>query len=424
MESISSEIIIDSLENGFFIMDEACIVFTWNRWLELKTGISRESIINGSLETFFPELDYKNLRRKINTALFLRSPSFYHSLSGKQFMQLKRFKVTDKVGEYMYLNVVISPYIVEEKKVMVSIYDVSELHDLQIALQNEMAVVQSLYQELQRDKLTMEKTLIMLKTDINGHILDASDAMCDFFGYSKAELIGKKASVFRDPKMPSSLFNELWETISHKVSWRGEVKNVAKDGTSRWMEITIIPIIENETILHYIGIYNDIRDKKKIERLAVTDPLTKLYNRGYFNKVFEQSITNTKRNQDQLTVIIVDIDHFKGVNDSYGHQTGDVVLVRIASLLKETLRDGDVLARWGGEEFAVLLNIDTVNGRLIAEKLRAAVEKLAIPGIPNITCSFGVTGCQREDTAASVFKRADDALYLAKNNGRNRIEGQ
>lgn len=416
--------IIDSLENGFFTLDDSFTVLEWNKWMELKTGILKEQIINTQLKTFFPDVDYKTLQRKINTALLIQSPSFYHSSSAKTFMSIKRFKVTNKVVEYMHFNVVISPCISKERKVMISLYDVSELHDLQKALQNEMAIVQSLHQELQRDKVTMDKTLMMLKTDINSHILDVSDAMCGFLGYSKVELIGQKPSIFRDPTMPSSLFNELLETIRNKVSWRGEVKNLAKDGTSHWLEMTVLPIVENNTISHYIGIYNDIKDKKKLETLATTDPLTKLYNRGYFNEVFEKLINNTKRNQDNLTVIIIDIDHFKIVNDTYGHQTGDSVLTYIAAMLKETLRENDHLARWGGEEFVILLNSHVINARTVAEKLRAGIEKLAIPNIKNITCSFGMTGYQKDDTPISMFKRADEALYMAKENGRNRVEVQ
>jgi diguanylate cyclase (GGDEF)-like protein len=156
----------------------------------------------------------------------------------------------------------------------------------------------------------------------------------------------------------------------------------------------------------------------------VTDSLTKLYNREKFNQVCEQMLmrqhwtpTNT------FGLIIVDVDHFKSVNDTYGHQVGDAVLIAIADTLTRTIRTSDILARWGGEEFVILLpDVDIEKVILVADKYRQAIEQMHIPEVGMITASFGVTIFSHGDTQEMMIYRADLGLYRAKKNGRNRVE--
>lgn len=161
----------------------------------------------------------------------------------------------------------------------------------------------------------------------------------------------------------------------------------------------------------------------KYKEMASKDQLTNLYNRHKFLKLFQSSHRTMVERENDMSLIMVDIDHFKKINDTYGHNTGDLVIVKIAKLLVEKLRDIDIVCRWGGEEFVILLpavNID--NAVLVAEKLRSSIEELEIENVGKITASFGVSCIHLDDDVKSVVNRADIALYSAKAAGRNRVE--
>ena len=169
--------------------------------------------------------------------------------------------------------------------------------------------------------------------------------------------------------------------------------------------------------------------QRKMYAAALRDPLTKLYNKKYFLDHLSNEVAYAKRHQTALSLVMVDLDHFKSVNDQYGHVTGDEVLVAVASLMNDLLREEDVLARYGGEEFAVIcrgLGIDTA-GR-VAERLRAKLEATPIVTAERhlrLTLSAGVAELQAEhDTPVSLIKEADAALYAAKRGGRNRVSLQ
>lgn len=171
------------------------------------------------------------------------------------------------------------------------------------------------------------------------------------------------------------------------------------------------------------------RYQKRLERTAATDPLTGALNRHAFDLVFDLALREAQRHDQRLSVILIDIDFFKQINDSLGHLAGDQVLRRLTTVFRQQLRDADVVARWGGEEFLVLLKDCPLEHALaVAEKLRHAVaghdfgSLIAGQPSPHLTISLGVTSHVAGDTADSLFGRADSALYLAKRNGRNRIE--
>jgi len=165
-----------------------------------------------------------------------------------------------------------------------------------------------------------------------------------------------------------------------------------------------------------------------LKRAAITDPLTALYNRGYFDQVCDREFHRAKRFDLELSCVLTDIDNFKQLNDTYGHQAGDLVLVTYARLLKKNVRNIDIAARYGGEEFALLLpNTDYEGGWTVAEKIRHEAEShlSVISGKKlEVTASFGVAsfGSSRAETAEQFVRCADAALYLAKKNGRNRVE--
>ncbi len=166
-----------------------------------------------------------------------------------------------------------------------------------------------------------------------------------------------------------------------------------------------------------------MKQKAEIEKLATTDSLTQLYNRFKFNSILEEQIKESAESGNTFAFIIFDIDKFKSINDGYGHDIGDYVLQELPKVIKTKLRENDVFARWGGEEFVLLLPKTGIAGGVgIAEKIRRAVEGYPFQHVNRVTISLGVSRYNREDNAEKILKRADSLLYKAKNGGRNRVE--
>jgi diguanylate cyclase len=171
-------------------------------------------------------------------------------------------------------------------------------------------------------------------------------------------------------------------------------------------------------------------EKKNIllKKMARTDMLTGLYNRMRFTEFVEQEIARARRTGEESCLVMLDLDHFKSVNDIFGHPNGDTILKWIAGVMKSQLRDTDILARFGGEEFTILLPGTSVEGAYnVAEKVRLAIEHCTFPGQMEklkLTASFGITSLTADANATfdSVYREADKALYRAKDKGRNRIE--
>lgn len=174
------------------------------------------------------------------------------------------------------------------------------------------------------------------------------------------------------------------------------------------------------------GLKEEISQRKTIEKnleiLAATDPLTSLFNRRKFNELLDYGITRTKQNLSSLSLIFCDIDFFKQLNDNYGHEVGDDVLIQFSFELNHYLHESDTLARWGGEEFAILITDNSSQSvSSLAEKIRKKIEDCNFKEVGKVTASFGVTHYLQGDTKKELFERADKALYMAKESGRNKV---
>jgi diguanylate cyclase (GGDEF)-like protein len=170
----------------------------------------------------------------------------------------------------------------------------------------------------------------------------------------------------------------------------------------------------------------------QLETMAGTDPLTRLYNRRTFQHACEQELQLARRKERPFSILMVDLDHFKSINDRYGHHVGDSALIAAVQAMQDSIRGSDVLARWGGEEFAALLpNANIEAAHVVAERLRANVERVELsmsaaaglnaPDVVRMTVSIGLATCEPPDDILAVMTRADQNLYLAKDSGRNRV---
>ncbi len=276
----------------------------------------------------------------------------------------------------------------------------------------------------------IDSSVITSSTDTNGIITSVSSAFCRISGYSSEELIGKKHGVLRHPDIPSAVYEDMWQTITAGKTWRGELKNLAKDGSTYWVKTTISLDMENNTIIGYTSVEEDITDKKHIEELSITDPLTGLFNRRHFNTIIPEELNRARRDSKTVGLLVIDIDHFKQYNDTFGHQAGDDVIQKVALVLNESSkRAGEYAFRLGGEEFAIFFSIPDKNQAMqFAQNIRESVSNQAIEHPKNgtakvITVSIGLALCDgsSNSTMESLYKKADINLYKAKANGRNTV---
>jgi len=160
-----------------------------------------------------------------------------------------------------------------------------------------------------------------------------------------------------------------------------------------------------------------------VEHIATHDALTGVFNRRMFESLLDVEIKRAKRYKQPLSIVLADVDLFKEVNDQYGHAVGDQVLCQLTQILSEHLREGDILSRWGGEEFSMVLpNCTTEQAYDMTDRLRRQIAESSFEKRISVTCSFGVTGYFDNDSVSSVFARVDKALYQAKNNNRNNVQ--
>lgn len=278
--------------------------------------------------------------------------------------------------------------------------------------------------EMKRLNELISNSVLYSTSDLDGNITYVSKAFEEFTGYKSKELIGKNHKIFKHKDMKKEFFENMWNTLNLDRQFKGEVKNRKKDGSSYWIELTIDPMFdESNKKIGYAAYREDITDKKKLEYMSSHDKLTKLHNRYELEKNLRIRFKSAIRYGHKFGYIMFDIDHFKAINDKYGHHVGDSVLVRLSEVISSALREDDFIARWGGEEF-VILTPESSRSELIllVKKLQDEIAKTSFEPVPSITVSFGLTVYKDEDNEDSLQQRADSALYIAKENGRNRYE--
>ncbi len=199
------------------------------------------------------------------------------------------------------------------------------------------------------------------------------------------------------------------------------------DGVRRYMYMSFYPLFAKDnvvagTVVNSIDVTKMKEMEDQLKLLSQTDQLTQIFNRVKFHDSLAQEISRARRYQTELALIMLDIDHFKRINDNYGHDVGDDVLVGLSELVKTCIRETDIFARWGGEEFMLLLPHTPLNcAAKLGERIRAAIEKHDFPQVGTVTSSFGVTQYIESDSEETFTKRVDRALYKAKQKGRNRV---
>jgi len=274
--------------------------------------------------------------------------------------------------------------------------------------------------------------IIML--DDKGKVTFWNPAAERILGYSEEEIIGKDLHMFmiQDMRLYEAYreaFKRFRSTGKGSVVGKTvEMKTRHKNGYEIDVELSL-SAVKIKDAWHAIGIIRDISERKRFEELlyrqSITDPLTNIYNRRFFMQMLEQEIERTKRNKKPFSLVMFDLDHFKNINDRFGHAAGDIVLRSVADTVKGRIRKTDYFARWGGEEFIILLPETSLDDAVaLAEELRKQISMMELEGIDKITASFGVTEYRDTDTIDTVLIRVDNMLYEAKGEGRNCVKSE
>ncbi|MEA3370433.1 MAG: diguanylate cyclase [Campylobacterota bacterium] len=276
----------------------------------------------------------------------------------------------------------------------------------------------------------IDQNIMSASSDKNFKLLEVSNALSLHFSLSKTELLATGDN-FLISDCSEELQDEIKRTLESGHEWHGEISKLNSKNRLQWFEAYITPQFDSEyKVIGHTNILNDISSKKKIEEISRVDGLTNLYNRRFFDETFSKVIKIAHRQERLLAFVMIDIDHFKAYNDTYGHQDGDKALKKVASHLKSSLkRPDDYSFRLGGEEFGMLYMVkDAEDAMKIVEKTRAGVEALRIAHSKNsasefLTISMGVCIVEPEDnsTEEEIYAKSDEALYEAKESGRNRV---
>ncbi len=266
-------------------------------------------------------------------------------------------------------------------------------------------------------------------TDTQPVILDVNPVFCEITGYRAEEVVGKNPNILGSNKQSKEFYADMWRSIRESGHWQGEIWNRKKDGELYAELLTISSIVDDEgKVQNYLGLFSDITKIKYqqqiLEQMAHFDVLTQLPNRTLFSDRFHQAIARSKRTKSLLAVVFLDLDGFKPINDRYGHDSGDQILIEVARRIRHSIRDEDTASRLGGDEFALLLT-DIVSLDQCKQILSRICRNISQPYVANrhsitLGVSGGVTLYPLDDgDPDTLLRHADHAMYQAKMTGKN-----
>ncbi|GGD48462.1 hypothetical protein GCM10012288_23340 [Malaciobacter pacificus] len=318
-----------------------------------------------------------------------------------------------------------------------------------------MDINKNLTSIVEKGELTLFRTIWNLSKD-NMFIVRKEDnrfisekmnqALRDVFNLSEKQSSEIFLDEFLDENMYKKISEKYNQCIEKNEIFTYEESHILNDSKPRYWNTTIIPIIDNqENITRIFGISKEITQLKRInetlelevkkrtkelevavaelKQVSITDKLTGVYNRHHLDCVLEDTAKIINRYENNYGVIILDLDKFKEINDTFGHHAGDIVLQEFSKLLKDSVRESDIVGRWGGDEFLLLIPfIDKDSIEILANHIKETINKYKFSFVDKLTASLGATLIKKDDTEESLISRADHALYKAKEEGKNKVE--
>lgn len=267
-------------------------------------------------------------------------------------------------------------------------------------------------------------------TDASGTIIDVNQTFTMITGYTKEEVVGKNPRILQSGRQSEDFYKAMWKALLNKGHWYSEVWNRHKNGEVYAEMLTISAVKDKDNqVKHYVALFTDITTIKEhqnqLEHIAHYDLLTQLPNRVLFADRLSQAIIQNERRNKTLAVVFIDLDGFKAINDNYGHDVGDELLITVAKRMEVALREGDTIARFGGDEFiAVLADLEkTEDCEPVLERLLVAASDIVTIGKKqlHVSASIGITSYPQDNVSTEqLVRHADQAMYIAKQSGKNR----
>jgi diguanylate cyclase (GGDEF)-like protein/PAS domain S-box-containing protein len=301
--------------------------------------------------------------------------------------------------------------------------DITELHEAETLLKRSE----------ERSRLLAENAWEVIWTmDLDAKITYINPAVERMRGFTPEEAMRQSPEEIQPPEsaaIGADYYQRLFASIEAGTEppiFRGEQQYYRRDGSIMTGELQVIPHVDGTgKVVELIGVTRDISDRKAAEaalhNLAVTDTLTGVWNRRQGTDLIAADLS-ARRPGQALSLLMLDIDHFKSINDTFGHQAGDQILIEVASRVRRSLRGNDVVARWGGEEFVVMLRDCALPDALrLAEGIRSTIAEVPFGTLGSLTVSIGAAEIRANENLASWLGRADQALYRAKRAGRNEV---
>lgn len=400
-------------QDAIILIDENGLVRYMNKAAEAVTGYREDEMFGKDMHQYFAPQRFKH---DIKTGF----DAFVKTGAGMLTGRTSELVAVKKDGTEFPIELSIAPVQRNGKINAIGILrDISERKRVE--------------KRLELSSRVMEHALegIML-TDGDGRIEMVNQAFADITGYSATEVVGQNPHMLSSGRHDKQFYEEMWRSLKDKGKWQGEIWNRRKDGGLyvEWLRLSAIKDSFGQAT-NYVGIFSDITQRKmseeQLQRLAHHDALTGLPNRILFNDRLEQAVREARRNKNKVAVLFLDLDHFKTVNDTYGHQTGDSLLMEVTTRIQKRLREEDTVARLGGDEFTIVLkNIQSSDqAAQVADKIVSDLrEPFALNGSNcRIGASIGISIYPTDSEERKVLvKLADDAMYKAKQGGRNQYQ--
>ncbi|MBM7563034.1 sensor domain-containing diguanylate cyclase [Fusibacter tunisiensis] len=408
------ELFFDTIPDATMIVSSKNLeLFNCNQAFADMIGLSKNEILGCSLEKlriFSDENQLKVFKRAISETDHVMNLSINLGSSEERTI-------------YGLLSTAVI-WINNEKYILSVIKNVTELKLLENKLRESE----------ERHRLIADNASDVIWTmDLNGRFTYLSPSVEKFRGYTVEEVMKQSKEELLCPDSLALMEKGLEDAIYYVQNnlpikvFRGDMEQPCKDGSTVWTDLTVSGIYDKEgQFLGMLGVSRNITDRKKMEeeitRLTEVDRLTGLYNRYKLDAVLKSEIERSRRSDSVFSIILLDIDDFKKVNDGHGHIIGDSVLKEFSEIIKSSIRKNDTAGRWGGEEFMIILpDSDCDGGMVLAEKLRAKINEHKFDAVTHMSASFGVASFEKEISGIELVARADNAMYRAKRTGKNKV---
>lgn len=405
--------LFDILPIGVSIVNSKNGIVDFNQSLEAILGISKEGLLQGAYDKW----EYLRIDNTPMTAD--EFPSLL-SINEQRVVKDVVIGVKKESGDIIWTSVSAAPLSYESNSCVTVTADITKRKQIE----SELRVSATAFE-------TQEGILI---TDANNVILRTNSAFTTITGYTNEEVIGRNPRILSSGRQNASFYSAMWKDINNTGVWDGEIWNRRKSGEIYLEHLTVTAVKDrNDMVTNYVGVLSDLTQRKaaeeEIENLAFFDPLTKLPNRRLLLDRLKQAMASATRSFRNGALLFIDLDNFKALNDTYGHPVGDLLLQQVAERLVSSVRDGDTVSRFGGDEFVVLLEgfdentLDAAGQtETVGEKIFAALREpyLIGPHEYHGTTSIGATLFNaRQQSIDDILKQADIAMYQAKKEGRN-----